>query len=100
MNHQLFLFDDQELPAHQPVSTSREAARRIVPHTETLRRKVLDFLRRHGPATDDEMQRGIPMGGNTQRPRRRELEKAGAIERTDEVRKTGTGRNAVVFRAK
>lgn len=48
--------------------------------------------------TDDEAQRRLGMGGNTQRPRRRELETAGRIT-ADGTRVTRSGRKAVVWRA-
>lgn len=68
------LFD--RIPPFQTHSdTSRWAADSIYPKQGTLRRKVLDFIvnQRGYGATDEEIQDGLDMTGNTERPRRVEL---------------------------
>jgi hypothetical protein len=88
------------LPAHNGTPTSRAAAERIEPVAGTLRRQVLDYLREQGEhgATDEEMQDALHMNPSTQRPRRIELCDTGWILRTDDVRKTHSGRDAAVYR--
>lgn len=90
-----------EQPATNGTPTSNEAATLIEPSAATLRGHVLAFLRQRAEAgaTDEEMQRSLGMNPSTQRPRRVELERAGLILRTADVRKTSSGRNAIVFRA-
>lgn len=87
-------------PVHNGTLTSIAAAERIEPVAGTLRRRLLDYLRERAErgATDEEMQVACEMNANTQRPRRVELETAGWIVRTEHVRKTMSGRDAVVYR--
>lgn len=63
------------------MNTSQEAAKAIAPTAATLRQRVLDAITAAGKAglTDDEIQTQLWMSGNTERPRRRELEDAGRI---------------------
>lgn len=89
-----------DLPPFQAHSeTSRAAAVEIKPDASSLRRKVLAYLEERGKwgATDEEMQRGLDMPPNTQRPRRVELVTAGSVEDSGRQRKTLSGRNAVVW---
>jgi len=64
-----------------------------------LRARVLEFIQRQGAAgaTDLEIQAGLNMSGDTQRPRRRELQQAGFIVDSGDVRSTAGGRAAVVW---
>jgi hypothetical protein len=90
-------------PAHHNApETSREAAERIRPKAETLRAAVLGYLVGRGKqgATDEEIQDGLCMSPNTERPRRQELEHMGFVERTQDRRLTRSGRPAVVWVAK
>lgn len=105
----------QDMPApHSGGATSSAAAREIRSEAKTQRQCVLAYLiaKGHEGATDEEMQRDLGMGGNTQRPRRRELEKLHLIEphhiagESDErhpegqhavTRLTQSGREAVVW---
>lgn len=82
--------------------TSHEAAVAIRPAAETLRAKVLEYLRSRGEtgATDEEIQDGLGMAQNTERPRRVELVEAGSVVDSGETRKTRSGRKAVIWRAK
>jgi hypothetical protein len=77
--------------------TSRAAADAMAPHVTPLQQKVMDFLREHGPATDEEMQAGIPMGANTQRPRRVELVAKGRVIDSGKTRTGTSGKQAVVW---
>ena len=67
---------------HSGGSTSAAAAREIRGEAKTQRRQVLAYLIGRGQdgATDEEMQRDLEMPGNTQRPRRSELEQLRLIE--------------------
>ena len=89
-----------EPPFVRHSATSEAAAAAIGPHAATLRATVLRFLVRRGRrgATDEEMQHRIPMAANTQRPRRRELQRAGLIYQTERKRRTLAHRWAFVWR--
>lgn len=79
-------------------ATSQGAARKVRT-ADTDRRRILQFIRdrEHG-ATDDEMQQALEMAGDSQRPRRIELARAGCIEvREGMTRATRTGRPAVIW---
>ncbi len=93
---------DPYLPfqAHSP--TSRRAAVEGESAAETQRKRVLMFLQDIGEsgATDEEMQLGLGMVGNTQRPRRVELFRADLICDSGRTRPTRSGRLAVVWMAK
>lgn len=95
----LFFDDIKPAPYQRHSATSRAAAAGIAPKAGTKRAQVLDFLREQGAAgaTDEEMQRGIPMSANTQRPRRVELLAAKLIEDSGMTRKTAGGDEAVVW---
>jgi hypothetical protein len=62
--------------------------------------QVIRHLRGSDGATDEEMQRDIPMAANTQRPRRRELELWGEVVDSGRVRMTTSRRLAVVWALK
>ena len=80
-------------------STSLEAALNVQPKAATLRRVVLDYLRQCGRdgATDEQIQNALSMNPSTQRPRRIELVEGGLVCDSGQVRKTTSGRNAVVW---
>lgn len=87
-------------PAMQHSRTSMAAADALTTdRLNALQRQVVAFLHQCGErgATDEEMQAGIPMEPNTQRPRRRELAKRGLVLEAGE-RKTRAGKNATVWR--
>lgn len=86
-------------PAQMHSATSIEAAESMVPECATLRRAVLAAVRAAGEdgLTDEEVQDRLAMSGSTQRPRRRELEKAGLVRDSGRTRQTRSGRNAVVW---
>jgi hypothetical protein len=83
-------------------ATSFAAAVAVVPDVQTLREEVYQYMWRAGPEgrTDEENQIGLKMTGNTERPRRRELQDAGRIFSTSRTRLTSSGRRAVVWVAK
>lgn len=88
-------------PFQRHSRTSREAAISMVRHEPTVREKVLASITSAGVEglTDDELLRRLaPMKENTVRPRRVELARDGLIVGTG-VRKTTSGRNAVVWSA-
>jgi len=86
-------------PAQRHSETSVAAANAIEPNAETLRRKVLMFLRDCGweGATDEEIQTGLDMQGSTQRPRRIELVNAGLVRKANTQRRTTSNRLATVW---
>lgn len=99
---QRFLFDPSSPePPHNGTETSRAAAEQIKPNADTLRARVLEYLQSQPDgATDEQMQLALGMAGNTQRPRRQELEKMGLVRATDRTRATRSGRQATVWEAK
>jgi predicted ArsR family transcriptional regulator len=85
-------------PSVRGSSTSAAAADSLAPQTlNRLHRLVLEFIRDHGPATDEEIAAGLAMNPSTARPRRIELVRRGLVVRGG-VRKTASGRNADVWR--
>lgn len=78
---------------------SAAAAAAIKPDTSRLRGEVLKFITAQGiaGATDEEIQLALGMSGNTERPRRRELEERGAIRESGAKRPTASGRKAAVW---
>ena len=97
------LFTDEPYRGHAPYvmgsDTSIDAAKAQDSKAAPDRAKVLAFLT-FMAATDEEIQRSLKMDGNTERPRRRELELAGKIVDSGKRRKTSTGSPAVVWKAK
>ncbi|MFM9921896.1 hypothetical protein VLK31_02795 [Variovorax sp. H27-G14] len=93
------LFGDPAPPYQRHSATSRRAAERIAPMAHTKRGEVLAFLASCGPngATDEEMQRRMPMPANTQRPRRIELVADGFVKSSGKTRITRSGDYAVVW---
>lgn len=97
------LFTDEPYGGHAPYvmgsDASVEAAKAQDKSAAPDRAKVLAFLT-FMSATDEEIQRALKMDGNTERPRRRELELSGKIVDSGKRRKTSTGSPAVVWRVK
>lgn len=98
MNRPSTLFDDLLPPAIRASATSVKAARRAS-RTEETRRAILAFIVDEGDfgATDEEIQIALKISGNAERPRRRELEKAGLINASSSTRMTTCGREAMVW---
>jgi hypothetical protein len=86
-----------EPPSQRHSDTSRAAAARIKKRVGPLHIQLLNFLAEVGSATDEEMQDGIPMPANTQRPRRCELCQMGRIKDSGLRRLTDAKREAVVW---
>jgi len=88
-------------PPSEPVDTSIAAARSMSEHAQTERQRVLDYLLLCPTgATDEEIQGALKMGGNTERPRRRELVLLGHVVNSKCQVRTSTGRMAIVWMAK
>lgn len=64
---------------------------------ERIRHLVFAYLKKVGPATDQELQQGLHIPGNTERPRRIELEKAGVVQDSGWMRATRSGKLAIVW---
>ena len=77
------------------------AAQAAIQHARSeLQRTVYEYIFTCGSegATDEEIQLGISMNGSTERPRRRELEKAGVVIDSGTTRRTLSGRRAIVWK--
>jgi hypothetical protein len=79
--------------------TSAAAAAKATLRAGTARRRVLALLVDVTDATDEELQRALDLGPNTQRPRRVELVEAGFVEPTELTRPTSTGSASIVWTA-
>jgi hypothetical protein len=86
-------------PYVQGSETSREAAYAIKMSVASLRADVLRFFVARGlpGATDEEVQLGLPLDPNTERPRRIELQRAGYLSKSQRKRRTRAGRWAAVY---
>lgn len=96
-------FDDlyKGEPPHQAHSdTSTDAADQLPDERRrTLRAAVMAYIahKRADGATDEELQFALSLEGNTERPRRRELQLGGLITDSGQRRLTASNRNAVVW---
>jgi hypothetical protein len=64
----------------------------------TQRQQILEEVASSmGGMTDDEIQRALKLDGNTERPRRCELVKAGLLTDSGRARLTRSGRRATVW---
>ncbi len=86
-----------EPPAQRHSPTSMEAAAQIKKAIGPLHKRILAHLK-NIPSTDEEMMSALEMNGNTQRPRRRELELMGRVVDSGKTRRTKSGREAVIWR--
>lgn len=106
LQQQLFAPIGEQNTNPQPVKgrrdTSRAAAKSVVGHTKTLRGQVYVYIsqQREKGATDAEIQMALGMSGNTERPRRQELETQKLIADSGQTRATSSGRPATVWVAK
>ena len=84
---------------HSGGDTSREAAGTVRADAGRLRQAVLAFILGRGAdgATDAEIQAALSLAGDTERPRRWELQRASLIADSGQRRRTRTGRKAVVW---
>jgi hypothetical protein len=86
-----------EPPAQSHSQTSIAAAASIKKSIGPLHKRILAYLKSN-PSTDEEIMDALDMGGNTERPRRRELELMGRIIDSGKTRLTRSRRLAVVWR--
>ena len=84
---------------HSGSATSKAAAEAIRPEAGTLSAEVFGFIISTGErgATDAEIQRGLHLSGDTERPRRRALQQRGLIIDSGHRRKTPAARLAAVW---
>lgn len=78
--------------------TSKKAALHVYPRSGTQRERVLLFVLAHGDATDEEIQDGLRMRGDTERPRRGELVEGGWLVDSHGERGTTSGEHAIVWK--
>lgn len=91
---------EEQQPYIDGSQTSRQAAQQIGPNARTLEAKVLRYVAARGTvigATDEEMQDGMKMDGNTCRPRRVKLSERGFVVPNGKKRLTRSNRKAVVY---
>jgi len=97
---QLDLFNTPPTLPYQPHSdTSRDAAESCRESAETMRSKVLAFIRLLGAfgATDEGICTALGMNPSTARPRRVELVERGLVMSSGRTRETQSGRRATVW---
>jgi len=82
-----------------PVDTSEAAAESMEPHLARLERQVLELFEQRGDRglTDDEGEQETGLSHQTFSARRRTLELRGLVVRTEQRRKTRSGRSAAVY---
>lgn len=85
-----------EAPAQRHSPTSVKAAEQIGPSLNTLRERVYRCILSCGPITDEGISAATGMPGNTERPRRIELLKAGRICQQG-TKQTASGRSAAAW---
>jgi hypothetical protein len=88
---------DGNPPSQRHSDTSRAAADSIRKRVGPLHVEIIEFLAGCAGATDEEMQGGIPMPANTQRPRRVELTQMGRVIDSGRRRATKSRRQAVIW---
>lgn len=91
--------DDDTLPYAKGSDTSQDAAESLVLRAPTLRDRVHRVIKSRGDfgATDYEIEQHLGMRHQTASARRRELVLRGKAKDSGLRRKTGSGRNAVVW---
>lgn len=84
---------------HSGTETSRQAAERITPAASAQAARVLVYIAQRGDAgaTDHELQAALGMTGDSERPRRWSLQRAGLIRDSGQRRKSPAGRAAIVW---
>lgn len=87
-----------EPPSQTHSATSRAAAAQIKQRIGPMHLQIIKYLTEHPHgATDEQMQAAIPMGANTQRPRRVELTKLGRVVDSGRCERGASRREAVVW---
>ena len=84
-------------PSAKPTSAS--AALNALPKSGSKRRRVYEYLKQTGGATDEEIERALGISGNTVRPTRGSLVKDKFVIATDLERPTLAGNMAIVWKA-
>lgn len=87
-----------EPPSQRHSDTSRAAAASIKGKVRDQHRLILGYLATAGGSTDEQLQRGLKMPANTERPRRCELTEMGLVEDSGLRGLTESGRKAVVWK--
>lgn len=84
---------------HSGTDTSRAAAREMSPLASTLNLRVFRFIvdRSDDGATDFDIQAGLGLSGDTERPRRWTLQKCGLVKDSGARRDSPSGRAAIVY---
>jgi hypothetical protein len=85
-------------PSAKP--TSVIAALNALPKSGSKRRRVYEYLKQTGGATDEEIERALGISGNTVRPTRGSLVKDKFVYATDLERPTLAGNMAIVWKAR
>ena len=85
-------------PSARP--TSALAALNALPKSGSKRRRVYEYLRQCGGATDEEIERALGISGNTVRPTRGSLVKDKFVIATDLERPTISGNMAIVWKVR
>jgi hypothetical protein len=85
-------------PSAKP--TSANAALNALPKSGSKRRRVYEYLKQTGGATDEEIERALGISGNTVRPTRGSLVKDKFVYATDLERPTLAGNMAIVWKAR
>ena len=80
--------------------TSASAALNALPKSGSKRRRVYEYLKQTGGATDEEIERALGISGNTVRPTRGSLVKDKFVYATDLERPTLAGNMAIVWKAR
>jgi len=80
--------------------TSVIAALQALPKSGSKRRRVYDYLKQTGGATDEEIERALGISGNTVRPTRGSLVKDKFVYATELERPTISGNMAIVWKAR
>ena len=91
--------DQQSLPFSNP-TTSKEAAESMRERAPRLREIVFRYISEHRGATCDEVEAALSLTHQTASARVNELMRADRIEDSGSKRKTRSGRNAIVWRAR
>lgn len=79
--------------------TSRQAYESVQGYVPTVKERVFEYLQKRGGygATDQEMQKALSLGPQTQTPSRTHLTREGFVSKTNLRRNTTSGRKAIVW---
>lgn len=87
-------------PGHKGRDTGIAAADAIAPKVGTLKARVLEWLRGHGPATPEEVSAALGIHNQTVRSRCSELSSVGLLEDSGERGPAIGGRRAIKWRVR